>query len=59
MVKARRKIAKNKRNLIKKRKILSRVILLPQCLNLTNGTLGRNKDFLIFFDKEKMGIYNM
>lgn len=25
----------------------------------SDGTLGRNKDFLIFFDKEKMGIYNM
>ena len=54
MVKARRKIAKNKRNLIKKRKILSRVILLPQCLNPTVRS-GETKISSFSLTKKKWG----
>lgn len=54
MVKARRKIAKNKRNLIKKRKILSRVILLPKCLNPTVRS-GETKISSFSLTKKKWG----
>lgn len=54
MVKARRKIAKNKRNLIKKRKILSMVILLPQCLNPTVRS-GETKISSFSLTKKKWG----
>lgn len=54
MVKARRKIAKNRQNLIKKRKMLSRVILLPQCLNPTVRS-GETKISSFSLTKKKWG----
>lgn len=54
MIKARRKIAKSRRNLIKKRKMLSRVILLPKCLNPTVRS-GETKISSFSLTKKKWG----
>ena len=58
MVKARRKNSKKQAEFNKKTQNTFKgnpFATMPK----SDGTLGRNKDFLIFFDKEKIGIYNM